>query len=52
MTKNRKLLMELESRILRLEEQILKIIPSSTEKANEEASYKEVLDEWLNGKSS
>ncbi|MBQ7353387.1 MAG: hypothetical protein IJW54_05215 [Clostridia bacterium] len=52
MTKNKQLLLELSMRISRLEQVVFDKAEASERKSDNEISYKEVLDEWLNGKKS
>lgn len=50
MLKIKKQLKELTARIERLEEKIKAYSPHTEAKADSDISYKEVIDEWLNGK--
>lgn len=50
MTKNKKILAELEKRIERLEHLFLEREMTAGKDSENQASYGEVLDEWLNGK--
>lgn len=50
MTKNKKLLLELEKRISTLELKLSQLISVPKEENSNQASYGEVIDEWLNGK--
>lgn len=50
MLKRKKKLIELENRIILLERKLLgKLEPKAADPVDE-ISYKEILDEWLNGK--
>lgn len=50
MTKNKQLLLELSKRISILEKIIFDKSEQEKKENADEISYKEVLDEWLNGK--
>ena len=50
MTKNKKLLLELEKRISTLELKLNQLTCPPKEENSSQASYGEVIDEWLNGK--
>ena len=50
MTKTKKLLLELEKRISRLEAELNQKNDASYDEKSSQASYGEVIDEWLNGK--
>lgn len=50
MTKNKKKLIELENRIALLEKKQANTDFSKTSDPVDEISYKEVVEEWLNGK--
>lgn len=47
----KKRLLEIEARLAALEEKISKRSISTDKSDENEASYKEVIDEWFNGKS-
>lgn len=48
----KKKLIELENRLTLLERKLFELKTSQTTDPVDEMSYKEVLDEWLNGKTS
>jgi len=50
MLKTKKKLIELENRIILLERKLLGNNEQKTADPVDEISYKEILDEWLNGK--
>ena len=52
MTKTKKKLLELENRIILLEKKQKESIFQKTADPVDEFSYKEVIDEWLNGKKN
>ena len=52
MTKTKKKLLELENRIILLERKQEEPLFSKTSDPVDEFSYKEVIDEWLNGKKN
>ena len=52
MFKTKKKLIELENRIILLEKSLLTAKPSKSLDPVDEMSYKEIVDEWLNGKKN
>ena len=52
MLKSKRKLIELENRIILLERALLSKESSKTADPVDEMSYKEILDEWLNGKKN
>lgn len=52
MLKTKKKLIELENRIILLERRLKSEVEQKTTDPVDEISYKEILDEWLNGKIS
>ncbi len=52
MLKTKKKLIELENRIILLEKKLLGKSNQKTPDPVDEISYKEILDEWLNGKTN
>ena len=52
MLKNKKKLIEIQNRLLLLEARVKKLELNKTAYPVDEISYKEVVNEWLNGKEA